>query len=143
MNTDDFEKHIQQQPPRTIPGAWRREILDAARRALPPRPVPETRPSWISTCGARFSAILAPWSRAWVGLGAVWAVIVALQLAARDREPVRVGNHTPPPEVAAALQQQRLLLSELVGESASAEALPPRRSPLQPRSEVRRESRMT
>ena len=33
MNTDDFEKRIERQPLRKIPGEWRREILQAATEA--------------------------------------------------------------------------------------------------------------
>ena len=33
MSTDDFEKRLERQPLRQIPGEWREEILSAARQA--------------------------------------------------------------------------------------------------------------
>ena len=43
MNTDDFEKNLERQPFRQIPGDWRAEILRTAQAGAPaqrPSPLP-------------------------------------------------------------------------------------------------------
>lgn len=79
------------------------------------------------------------WScrRVWIGFAAVWLVIVAVNVANNSGEPNRVmARATPPPspQMLAALEEQRLLLSQLLG-GASEPAMPSRRKE-PPRSEL-------
>jgi len=85
MNPDELEKQLADQPRRSVPTAWRSEILAAARAAAvqsaavnredsapsaeaDPRSV---RPWWVQW--------LWPCPQAWAGLAAIWVVIAVLQ----------------------------------------------------------------
>lgn len=72
MNSDDFEKKLARQPMRTVPSAWRAQILREATLAATPEPVP-----WL--VGLR--ELFWPRPMAWGSLAAVWVVIAALYLA--------------------------------------------------------------
>jgi len=130
MKPDDFEKQLQRQPLRAIPGEWRGEILSAARRAgghqlLTFNP---QRTSW-------WRELLWPCPQAWAGLAAVWVVILALNGA--TREPVQVAATQGPPtarEMLMALKERQRLVSQLVGPCVPAE--PSRRFVPRPRSEL-------
>ena len=90
MNTDDFEKRLQRQPLRQMPGEWREEILSAARQASLPEHAPRTThhvppsPSLLSTLHHQLSTLLWPHPTAWAGLAAVWVVILGINLTTRD-----------------------------------------------------------
>jgi hypothetical protein len=135
MKPDDFEQRLQRQPPRRAPAGWRDEILQAAEAAAGARlSAPGPRPSWLA-------GLLRPWPVAWAGLAAVWVVSLGMDFSARDRTP-SAATATPPPAVAAELQQQRRLLTELLGQFSSSEAEPSKPSSPQPRSERTRERLM-
>ena|SRR6266851_5497352 len=111
MNTDDFEKRLQRQIMRPIPRDWRREILDAARRARDPQPStfnPQRTSGWREW--------LWPCPQAWAGLAAAWVLILALNAATREPVQVDTAQSTPPArEVFRALKERRRLLAELAG----------------------------
>ena len=149
MNSDDFEKRLQNQPLRQIPGDWRHEILSAARQASPAerasrntQHAPPSR-SLLSTFRHQLSALLWPRPVAWAGLAAVWLVILGINLTTRDASQV-VARHAPPvsPQVFMAFQEQERLLSELIGPRETPVAERPKPSPARPRSERRREMMM-
>ena|SRR5438105_2013987 len=138
MNTDDFEERLQRQSLRPIPREWRREILDAARRAGDPQ---------LSTLRSKATAedgltinpqptswwreLLWPCPQAWAGLAAAWMVILFLNMA--SREPVQVAKTSksaPTPELLIALREHQRLLAELIGTPTVVE--PPK--PFEPRS---------
>src|SRR5438128_12321321 len=123
MNTDDFEERLQRQSLRPIPREWRREILDAARRAGDPQlstlrskataedglTINPQRTSW-------WRELLWPCPQAWAGLAVVWVVILALNGA--TREPGQVARTQGPPtarEMLMALQERQRLVPQLVG----------------------------
>jgi hypothetical protein len=142
MTPDEFEQRLQRQPLRQIPDEWREEILVAAdvnRRNLPVREF-----TFAATTFRRLLSIrLWPCPRAWAALAAVWVVILAVNLSLRDNPGTFVANSAPPsPQVLAALQQQRRLLSELIGQSLTPEAEPPTLLLPRPRSERREASLM-
>jgi len=130
MNPDDFEKRLEHQRLRPIPGAWRGEILDAARRArdhqlstITPQP----------TCGWR--EFLWPCPQAWAGLAAVWVLILLLNSV--TREPARAAqspNSPRAPEVLMALRDHRRLLAELI--ESPTEVEPPKPSVPGPHSQL-------
>jgi len=83
------------------------------------------------------------WScrRAWIGLAAVWIVIIAANLPAHDG--LRsVASQTPPParDMAEALKENRQLMAELLGAIEPSEAEPPHSATPRPRSDRRIET---
>ena len=142
MNADDFEKRLQRQSMRPIPREWRREILDAARRAGDPQ-----RSTLRSKAAAEDGAtskpqttswrreLLWPCPQAWAGLTAVWAVILFLN--AVSREPVQVvttPRRPPGRDVLRAWKERERMLAELASLPGPAE--PPKPFAPRPRSEI-------
>ena len=131
MNTD-FEKQLQRQPLRTLPPAWRGEILHAA--------TPPPRRHFLSTLNSQLSTIFWPCPQAWAALAAVWLVILGLNFAGRTTEPRGMtqakAEFPPSPQVLAMLREQRALYSELLGRPEMA----PPPTPPRPRSERAAES---
>ena len=125
MNTDDFEKRLRRLPMRNVPFEWRGDILEAARRAGDPQlsainPQPD---AW-------WRELLWPCPQAWVGLAALWVLILALNAATREPVQVATAQSTPPArEVLMALKERRRLLAELAGSPAQVEP----QKPLAPR----------
>jgi hypothetical protein len=128
---DDFEKRIQQQSQRQIPGEWRAEIFAAAERASRQKP----RTSRLSTFNPQLSTLFWPHPKAWAGLAAVWIFIFAVNFSMRDKSPVIAEKVLPPsPEGVAELRRQKILFAELIGSTDAREAEPPKFSP-RPRTE--------
>ena len=146
MNTEDFEKRLQRQPLRQIPGEWREEILSAAREASLPEHAPRTthhvpaKASLLSTLHHQLSTLLWPHPTAWAGLAAVWLVILGINLTTRHGS-TALAKHSAPvsPQVIMAFQEQERLLAELIGPSEVPVAERPKPAPPRPRSERRRE----
>src|ERR1035438_2914387 len=94
MNPDDFEKRLERQPLRQMPGKWREEILAASRRASPAHHAsrvthhPPPSRSLLSTLNHQLSTILWPHPTAWAGLAAVWLVILGVNLTTQDASTV-------------------------------------------------------
>ena len=138
MNQEDhFEQRLRRQPARPIPSTWREEIIAAAESVRGSHCA--SRPAHLplfSTLKQQFAVLFLPHSKAWAGLAAVWAVIITLQIASRDRTQVFAQQMPPPsPEVLMVLRQQKLLLAELVERPEPRTAVRPRTIPPQPRSE--------
>jgi len=134
MNPDEFEKRLQRQPLRQIPGEWRQEILKGATSIRHSSPV--TRHSFLTTLNHQLSTIFWPNPKAWAGLAAVWVVIFALHFGARDSAPI-LATVSSPSETVAALKDQQKILAELIGTAEPRELEKPRRLPAQPHSERR------
>jgi hypothetical protein len=145
MNTDDFEKRLERQPLRQMPGEWREEILSAARQASLPEHAPRATQhalpsrSLLSTLYHQLSTLLWPHPVAWAGLAAVWLVILGINLTTRDASTL-VAKHAAPvsPQVFMAFQEQERLLSELIGPRETPVAERPKPRLPRPRSEGRR-----
>jgi hypothetical protein len=122
MNSE-FEKLLQGQPMREIPGQWRARILDAAQ------PSPAWWWQWLWPC-----------PRAWAILAAAWVVILVMNLAA-GKDPARPASATIAlsHQELRELRHQQQVLAELILPGETAEAEPPKVIP-SPRSE-RRENR--
>ncbi len=111
---DEFEQFLGQQPVRSLPASWRREILT-------PTATQEAQAPW-------WHQWLWPSPVAWAALAVVWMVIIGLQLAARpSAEEIVQQPSTAPADIAVALAQQQRLLTEL-----TAPEPPRRRSPEEP-----------
>jgi hypothetical protein len=122
MNTDDFEKQLQQQPLRPVPEHWRAEILRVARKVESQTPPAQTQAakSWIHQ-------LLWPCPQAWGALAAIWVVVFTLNFASRESEPqIAAITPEPPREVLVALKQQRQLRAELLSSSDAPVAEPPK-----------------
>ncbi len=130
MNPDDFEKRLEHQRLRPIPGAWRGEILDAARRAR------DHQPSTFNPQPASWwRELLWPCPRAWAGLAAVWVLILALNSVTREPAPAAQSPNAPrAPEVLMALRDHRRLLAELI--ESPMEVEPPKPSVPGPRTQL-------
>lgn len=120
MNPDPLEQLLEQQPLRAAPGAWRDEILAAARASAgttSPGP-PRTSPADL------LRHWLWPHPVAWVGLATCWTAIFVLSRAAapspaemaRERESARV----------AAVYWQLLSSPAVIALTTGAESQPPR-----------------
>jgi hypothetical protein len=130
---DDFEKRIQQQSLRKIPGEWRAEILAAVNS--PARRGATKKISFLSIFNSQLSTLLWPHPKAWAGLAAVWVAILALNFSTRDHSEIVAKKSAPPsPEVVAELRQQKLMFAELIGSSDVREAEQPKFFP-RPRTE--------
>jgi len=113
MKPDNFEQELRRQPLRQVPAEWRNEILAAATARHASR---VTRHSFLSTLNAQLLALLWPHPKAWVGLAAVWILILAVDFSARDRSSTAADRSAPPsPETTVELRQRQRLLAELIG----------------------------
>ena len=142
MNPDDFEKRLERQPLRQVPGEWREEILSTARQASLPEHAPRATyhapapASLLSTIHHQLSTLLWPHPLAWAGLAAVWLVILGINLTTRDASTV-IAKYASPvsPQVFMAFQEQERLLAELIGPRETPVAEPPKPRLPRPRSE--------
>ena len=129
MNGDDiFEKRLKEVPHRPIPAQWRRDILRASRAAAPARNSPLS--AWaarIAAANSVVSRMLWPHPKAWIGLTAVWLLILVLTLAEREPEQAQFVRAVAPPspQMLEMLREQEQLLAELVGSTERAEPHPP------------------
>lgn len=146
MNQEDqFEQRLRHQQVKTIPPAWRDEILNSARQAKTSRhSLSGARRSNATTLIQKLSTYFRPQRAAWTGLAGVWVVIFALNIAARDGSSgarTSRAHATVSPDTLQALKQQRLLLAELAGRAEPRAMDRPKTSNPGPRSQ-RREERL-
>lgn len=134
--SDNFEQYLRHQPPRTIPSAWREEILaaaDANRRNSTVHAV-----TFAATLRLRWRELFWPCPQAWACLAAVWLVILAANLATRATTPNNLARQLPPsPQMRELLRQQEQLFAELVGPKEDRKADRPKTAAPQPRSSCR------
>jgi anti-sigma factor RsiW len=122
-------------------------VVAAASSASCPRPpAPVTQPvGWPAVLAALGAQLRAGWqvSRwAWSGLAAVWVVILALNLAARELDaPLAAGQGVPSAsELRFAVKQKQLLMADLAFTSEPAPADKRKAAPPSPRSDRRNET---
>jgi hypothetical protein len=136
MSMDDFEKKLQRQSLRRIPGDWREAILRTAQEgASSVDQSPE--PVLIRAVLITWRELIQPCRYAWSGMAALWLIFwivnAHLQLAdsTRGMEPqTRTAS-----ERIRSLEEQRQVLVELTGPSDLSPAAPPRRRHSKPHSE--------
>lgn len=137
MNSDDFEKRLQNQSMRQIPTEWREDILRTAKQA--PHSSFVIRHPFLSTINHQLSTLLWLNPKAWAGLAAAWLAIFALQFASRDGSP-KVAS-TPAPQSSVfwmSLKAEQQTLTELMGNNQPEDADQPQHASPKPRSERRR-----
>jgi hypothetical protein len=130
MKTDDFEKQLQEQPMRQVPGHWRGQILQAARRGEKHESL--LSPALSSRGGegeeAWWRQLLWPNPVAWGALAAVWVVVLFLNASSSsaDVQVAKVPNE--PREVMMAVKQQLKFRAELMSANDVPVAEPPKMS---------------
>jgi hypothetical protein len=132
MNIDDFEKQLQQQPIRQVPGHWRNQILQAARQV-------ESRESKVESQTGKpwLHQLLWPYPQAWGALAAIWMVALLFFVAGSESEGPTVAVKAPVEsrEVMLALKQQLKFRAELMSANDTPVAEPPKLSAPQSRIE--------
>jgi hypothetical protein len=133
MNAE-FEKKLQRQTLRRIPGEWREEILQAARATDTRRSVSEPQLSWLSK-------LLWPCPQAWAGLAGAWVLIIVLNVSTGNERARAVVSQTarPPAELINAAREQRRELARLLEPTAPTAIDRPKSFPPRPRSDWRGE----
>jgi hypothetical protein len=128
MKTDDFEKQLQEQPMRQVPGYWRGQILQAARKSEIRNPKPEGQKSWLHQ-------LLWPCPQAWGALAAVWVVVLFLNANSHSTDTQIAKVHAEPREVMMAVKLQLKFRAELMSANDVPVAEPPKLSAPQSRIE--------
>ena len=141
MKTDDFEERLRRQARREIPTIWREGILCAAQNSTPSDNLPHH--GLLATIRHFLSTVRLPERAVWGSLAAIWIVILALNLSARDDSPSsRASRSYAPvsPDTLQALKEQQLLLAELVGRPEPRKAVHRKPTAPGPRSQRREDS---
>jgi hypothetical protein len=136
MNMDDFEKNLQQQALRQIPGDWREAILRTAREQAS-SVAQDPRSLLIRTALILWRELIHPSRYAWSGMAALWLIFWLVnthtQLADNPRRsagPTRVAS-----ERIRFFEEQRRVLVELTGPNDSPQGKPSQRAQPKSRSE--------
>jgi anti-sigma factor RsiW len=123
-----------------------RKVADASYSFRPrPAALVQQQVGWPAVLGALGAQLRARWQAsrwAWTGLAAVWAVILVLNLAAREPDETLVAGQEVPSasEMRMALRQKHLLMAELALTSEPAPADKPKPVRPSPHSERRTET---
>jgi hypothetical protein len=132
MNTDDFEKKLQQQPLRQIPGDWREVILRTAREQSS-----SADPLLLRAALIAWRELIQPCRYAWSGMAALWLIfwMVNASVAPADVPTQLVKSTRPASERIHFLEEQRQVLAELTGPIDWAPTESPRPAHPKPHSE--------
>lgn len=128
MKEPDFEERLRQQPIRSVPAGWRKDILAAATQ----------QPS--ATFGLWLRQLFWPHPTAWAALAAAWMLILGLDFfsSEADQAPQQAASYDTPAQRLVLAEQRRLWLELTAPVPADGEAaiFPPRRpEETRPRSE--------
>lgn len=87
--------------------------------------------------------LIFPSRRIWAGLAIVWAFIFAVNVSQRDHSQMTLAKSSPSPEMILSFRQQEKLLAELIGQTESQVAEPPKTFLPRPSSQRRFEILVT
>jgi hypothetical protein len=136
MNTDDFEKKLQRQPLRQIPGYWREAILRTAQEQGSSS-AQRSQPVLIRALLITWRELIQPCRYAWSGMAALWLIFWMVNSRMQPADNPR--RMEPSTRVASErirfLEEQRRVLVELTGPIDLSPAEPSRRAPPKPHSE--------
>jgi hypothetical protein len=129
MNLDPFEQQLRRQPLRTVPEAWRDEILATARLACArtadsAAPVAPAEPWW--------RAWLWPHPAAWAALAGVWAVVIGLHWDAPPNPSTVTRRTAASPDAIRFYAEQHRELGQILGSLTGSK---PKPAGLRPRSQ--------
>ena len=116
MKTDDFEKQLQQQPLRQIPGDWREAILRRAQeQASYAAQSPE--PFIVRALITIWRELLEPCRYAWLGIAALWMIfwMINAQTQLENGGKRMAGASGAGSEPTRLFEEQRRVLVELTG----------------------------
>ena len=112
-------------------------LAQAAAPVGRPQPV---RPPVLTIVLEYWQQLIWPSRRIWVGLAAVWILLLAANFSLRDRSPAAAMASAPGPGIILSFRQQERLLTELIGPDETRAAEPATLFLPQPRSERRFET---
>lgn len=135
MNTDDFEKKLQRQSLRKIPGDWREEILRAARTNT--SAARERSPGFFARAATQvWRELLWPCRHAWSAMAALWIGLWLVNArVSGGAGPAFAGHSGMASAPVESFVEQRRVLVELTGPFDAPPAATPQRLRPQPRSE--------
>jgi hypothetical protein len=136
MTPDNLEQRLRDLPVRSVPGAWREDILRAAHQAAHPR-----EESAKARLAPGWRVWFWPCPEAWAGLAAAWCVILLLHLGSGQTENEHTRYAARPPMPASlwlALDKEHRLLADL----NLARSTPSRPPPIVPRPRSDRRAEM-
>jgi hypothetical protein len=141
VNANEFEKKLQQQSLRKIPGDWRASILQVAREGA--SPVQRPQPALVLVALTLWRELIQPCRYAWSGMAALWLLfwMVNSQIQpAPSANQVATSTRNGPEGIRLFEEQQRVL-AELTGRGALSTAEPPQQPHPKRRSERMSEAR--
>jgi|KBSSwiStaDraftv2_1062776.scaffolds.fasta_scaffold382332_3 hypothetical protein len=119
MNSDEFEQELQRRPFRPVPPEWRADILAASRvgaRRIKAEPAScaggnadrQTEPAPNVVSLGSWSEWFWPCPQAWVGLAAVWMVLIGLRVSTPSTSATLARRTSSERELALAAQRREL-----------------------------------
>lgn len=137
MNMDDFEKKLQRQPLRHIPGDWRDAILRTAQERTSCPAAKHSNSVLTRAVQTTWRELIQPCRYAWSGMAALWFIFWLINAHTEDTETSRqmatsTGSGFKRIQV---FEEQRRVLVELTGPNDLSPAEPSRPAHAKPRSE--------
>src|SRR5579859_965098 len=136
MNTDDFEKEVQRQPLRRIPGDWREAVLRTAQEQASSA-AQLAEPVLIRAVLISWRELIQPCRYAWSGMAALWLIFWVVNAHTQlEERPRQMATSSPAgAERIRSLEEQRRVLVELTGPIDLSPAEPLPRAQPKPHSE--------
>ena len=137
MNTDDFEKKLQRQPLKHIPGDWRELILQTAQDRTSCAAAKRSKSVLIRAVQIAWRELIQPCRYAWSGMAALWLIFWLINARTGVTEnPRQIATSTRSGfERIRVFEEQRRVLVELTGPNDLSPAEPSRPAHAKPRSE--------
>ncbi len=118
------------EPDPLLQARWFKAIVEASK--------PRSLPSLSSVVRTLWHELIWPCRQTWMGMAAIWIVLLVFT-GANGGGTKQNSQLASSSQTWQSLQERRQLLAELIPPADSSPAEPPRRNPLQPRSERRTE----